>query len=282
MKKAITTAFIGLFCLTTSLTKAQDFSGRAYYASKTNMEGAIKLEGSGMNDQRMKEIEAQMKKAFEKNFILSFNKTESIFEEEQKLETPIVASSGVQIRMSSPNDNKLYKNLKTKVSQSEEDSFGKEFLITDALTNYNWKLEDQSKKIGEYTCYKATAIILVTPEEKKEYEEFKAKQKNSKTQFMTMGEPKDQVITVWYTSEIPVSHGPNDFWGLPGLILEANFDKTTILCTKVILNPKDKIAIKAPTKGKKISKAEHEKIMQKQMEMMMDKNGAMQINVIKQ
>ena len=274
--------FTGLLCLTTSLFQSQDFTGKAYYASKTNMESAIKLEGTGMNDQRMKEIQEQMKKAFEKNFILSFNKIESLFQEEQKLEAPVVASSGVKIRMAGSGDNKLYKNLKSKVSQSEEDSFGKEFLITDKLTDYNWKLEEQSKKIGDYNCYKATAIILVTEEDKKQYEEFKAKQKTAKTQFITFDEPKERTISVWYTPEIPVSHGPNDFWGLPGLILEANFDKTTILCTKVILNPKEKVAIKAPTKGKKISKAEHEKIMQKQMEMMSDGKGAMQINVIKQ
>jgi GLPGLI family protein len=36
---------------------------------------------------------------------------------------------------------------------------------------------------------------------------------------------------------------------LPGLILEVN-DGRTVVCVKVILNPKVKTDIKAPTKGK--------------------------------
>lgn len=282
MKKLILKAFIGLLSLTTPSLLAQDFTGKAYYVSKKNMKGAIKLEGMGMNDQRMKEIEEQMKKAFEKNFILSFNKTESVFEEEQKLDAPNTTSSGVQMRIANSNDNKLYKNLKSKVSRSEEDSFGKDFLITDKLIDYNWKLEEKTKKIGDYNCYKATTIIPVSEEDKKRYEEFKGRGKNAKTQFITLDEPKEKIISVWYTLEIPVSHGPNDFWGLPGLILEANFDKTSVLCTKVILNPKEKVVIKAPTKGKKISKEEYEKIMLKQIEMMSDGKGEMKFNVIKQ
>jgi GLPGLI family protein len=35
-------------------------------------------------------------------------------------------------------------------------------------------------------------------------------------------------ITAWYTPEIPVSQGPEGYWGLPGLILEVNDGKTTI------------------------------------------------------
>ncbi len=64
------------------------------------------------------------------------------------------------------------------------------------------------------------------------------------------------IVTAWYTMDIPVSSGPNLYGGLPGLILEISDDNTTILCTKVVLNPKDKIAIKAPKKGKKVSQNE--------------------------
>jgi GLPGLI family protein len=33
--------------------------------------------------------------------------------------------------------------------------------------------------------------------------------------------PKDVTITAWYT-EIQVNQGPENYWGLPGLILEIN------------------------------------------------------------
>jgi GLPGLI family protein len=52
--------------------------------------------------------------------------------------------------------------------------------------------------------------------------------------------PKDVTITAWYTPEIPVNQGPENYWGLPGLILEINDGKTVILCSKIVLNPKEK------------------------------------------
>jgi GLPGLI family protein len=66
--------------------------------------------------------------------------------------------------------------------------------------------------------------------------------------------PKETIVTAWYTPEIPVNQGPDKYWGLPGLILEVNDGKTVILCSKVVLNSKTKAEIKAPTKGKEISK----------------------------
>jgi GLPGLI family protein len=63
--------------------------------------------------------------------------------------------------------------------------------------------------------------------------------------------PKDVTITAWYTPEIPESR--SKLLGLPGLILEINDGKTVILCSKIVLNPKEKTVIKAPVKGKVIS-----------------------------
>jgi GLPGLI family protein len=60
--------------------------------------------------------------------------------------------------------------------------------------------------------------------------------------------PKETVITAWYTPETPVSQGPDNY--KLGLILEVNDGRTVVLCSKVILNPKVKTDIKAPTKGK--------------------------------
>jgi GLPGLI family protein len=84
--------------------------------------------------------------------------------------------------------------------------------------------------------------------------------------------PKDVVVTAWYTPQIPVSQGPGDFWGLPGLILEINNGGMTVLCSKITLNPKDKVEIKRPTKGEKVSSAEFEAIMMKKLEEMNEMN----------
>ena len=44
--------------------------------------------GRQLSEQRKKQIAERMKSAFEKNFILTFNQSESSYEEEERLESP--------------------------------------------------------------------------------------------------------------------------------------------------------------------------------------------------
>jgi GLPGLI family protein len=80
--------------------------------------------------------------------------------------------------------------------------------------------------------------------------------------------PTETVITAWYAPEIPVNQGPESYWGLPGLILEVNDGRTTILCSKIVLNPKEKAKIEAPSKGKVVTQAEYDETVMKKMEEM--------------
>ena len=280
MIKIITKLTVVAIVFAASILKAQNFQGQAFYESKTNVEGTMKLESQSMTEEMKKQLLESMKKAFEKSYVLTFNKTESIYEEEQKLDAPSPGiGGGMMIKMENSTDGKLYKNIKDKVVITEGDFFGKEFLITDSLATCKWNLESESKKIGYYTCYKATCIIPVSEKDKQDFADFKNKQSDTTTQFMIMDEPKDKLITVWYTPEIPISHGPADYWGLPGLILEANFDKTVILCSKIILNSKDKMGIKKPKKGRKVTKEEYERLIENQLEQMKDDKGDIKIEI---
>lgn len=263
-----------LFCF--SFANAQEFHGQAVYESKTQMKDRVKISGSGMTPEMEKQLEEKMIRAFEKTYILDFNKTESVFTEEVKLDVG-KPTSGIAVKMS--NAGKKYKNTKEKIEISEEDGLGKEFLVTDSLKKWDWKLENETKKIGNYVCHKAVATIPVTAEEIAEYEAQKKEKSEGKTTFFSMSEPKEEIITVWYTPEIPVSHGPENYWGLPGLILEASNGSTVFLCSKIVLNPKQKSAVKRPTKGKKVTKSEYDLIMKKQFESMKDSNGNIEIHI---
>ncbi len=68
--------------------------------------------------------------------------------------------------------------------------------------------------------------------------------------------------------QIPVSLGPDDYWGLPGLILEVNADRTTMYCSKIILNPEEKDAIVMPSKGKEVTREAYTSIVKKKTEEM--------------
>lgn len=264
--------------LLTANAFAQNFQGIAYYSSQTQMKN-FNFSMEGMTPDAHEKMMEKMKKAFEKTYILNFTNTESIYFEEEKLDVPKPSSNGVSVNFSGGNNSKYYKNFKSKQYIRNSDIFGKEFLITDSLEKFDWKITDEQKKIGNYTCNKAQIIIPVTEEEIKEYEEFKKSQEENKTNFMTISEPKDEIIEAWYTMEIPVSNGPREYWGLPGLILELHNGNTTLLCSKIILNPEQKIEMKAPKNGKKVSQKEFDKIEEDKLNSMKNGDGAIEIRM---
>lgn len=269
---------IVLFSFIFTNALSQNFQGIAYYSSQTQIKD-FNISGEGITPDMKEKMMEKMKKAFEKNYILTFTNSESVYAEEEKLDAPNPSGNRISMGFSGGNNSKYYKNFKNKQFINNNDIFGKEFLITDSLEKFDWKITEEQKKIGNYSCNKAQIIIPVTKEDIEEYEEFKKKQEGNKTSFMTISEPKDEIIEAWYTMEIPVSNGPREFWGLPGLILELHDGNTTLLCSKIVINPKEKIEIKAPKNGKKVTQKEFNKIQEDKMNSMMNENGAIEIKM---
>ncbi|WP_338409344.1 GLPGLI family protein [uncultured Flavobacterium sp.] len=276
MKISISLLFLSFI----NLCLGQKFQATAYYASQTQMKN-FNITSPDMTPAMQEKLMAVMKKSFEETYVLNFTNFESLYQKEQKLEVPNTNNGSVNFKMitSGNNESKLYKNFKNKQFITNEDIFGKEFLITDSLKIFNWKLINEQKKIGNYTCYKAQIIKPVTDEDLKEYEEIKKKQELGKTSFFIMNEPKEEIIEAWYTLDIPVSNGPGKYWGLPGLILELHEGSTTLLCSKIVLNPKDTIEIKAPKNGKKVNQKKFDKIQEDKLNSMKDGDGVIQIKM---
>lgn len=270
---------LGVVFLSCFGATAQNFQGIAVYESKTST-ADFKARMSGnrnITPEMQKNMEEGMKAMFEKTFFLNFDKTASIYKEEERLEGPTQGGGGMRM-MASMNGSggTMYKNVKEKYYAVDKELMGKEFLVKDSLASLNWKMESETRVIGGYNCFKATAIIPVSqtdfrnlrPRRSEETVEKKV-DTEKKTNFMDNLEmPKETIVTAWYTPEIPVNQGPDKYWGLPGLILEVNDGKTVILCSKVVLNPKTKSEIKAPTKGKEISQKEFDETTIKKMQEM--------------
>lgn len=242
---------------------AQEFQGTATYFSKTSVEDITAgIEGNNEIPQEMqKMMKERMKKMFEKTFTLTFNKNESIYTEEQQLET----NDNPGDRMMSSvmgTFGKHYKNIKDKLYISNKEFFGKEFLIKDSLPNLSWKMGTETKKIGDYNCYKATAVIAISVTD---VSNIKLPAPNNKKEESIVSEnnqtPKEKTITAWYCLDIPISQGPDNYWGLPGLILEINDGKTTILCTKLVLNNSEKLEIMPAKNGKSVTQKEFDEIV---------------------
>ncbi len=280
MKKLFSIAIV--LCSVFSMN-AQDFQGLAVYESKTSTSD-FKANFGGNREitpEMQKNIEERMRKMMEKTFVLNFDKTASIYKEEEKLDAPGQNGGGMRMMSSMMGGGgTTYKNVKEKTYAVDKEFMGKEFLVKDSLPKLDWKMESETKQIGGYICYKATAVKPVSQSDFRNFrakkEEPKKDEKEKTTNLMDSFEmPKEVTITAWYAPEIPINQGPESYWGLPGLILEVSDGKTVILCSKVVLNAKEKVAIKAPTKGKVISQKEYDETVTKKMEEMREqfKNG---------
>ena len=229
---------------------------------------------------------------------------EHCYKEEEKLDAPGQGGQGGGARMMSSmmgGGGTNFKNIKDKTYAVDKEFMGKEFLVKDSLPNYAWKLEGETKLIGGYNCFKATTVRPVSQADFRNFRPRKEKKEEAKdetkkpegeakkTNFMDDFElPKEVTITAWYTPEIPISQGPENYWGLPGLILEVSDGKTVVLCSKIVLNSKEKAEIKAPTNGKEISQKEYDETVTKKMEEFRQMNqgrggnGGMQIRMGRQ
>ena len=209
-----------------------------------------------MPPERASYIKGRMKTATEKNYILDFNSSSSYFEEEERLD-PNSESGGFNWMqfVTGPAQGAIFRDIQSQTYTNKKELFGKMFLIKDSIPESKWIMTGETRKIGMYNAYKAT----YTKEVEERVMSFRrgGNQSSNETPEKKM---KEVIITAWFTPEIPVSTGPSLFGGLPGLILEVNADRLTMLCTKVVLNPKDKIKIKEPKKGKEVTMSEYEKI----------------------
>jgi len=249
---------------------AQNISGQAFYESKTTVDMDALGGGREMSEEMKKTVAQMMKSALEKTYILTFNKDESIYKEQEKLDAAPM-NPGFKMMLSSYSPGAQYKNLKTGQIVEENEFFGKQFLVTDSIKTLDWQITKESKTIGQYIAFKATAIkkvdpndySMARPKKKDEKENAKVKKDTAQPQDpMDMIEiPEEIEVTAWFTPQIPVSNGPGEYAGLPGLILELNVYRTTLLCSKIVMNPKDSEKIEPPKKGKEVTREEYVKIV---------------------
>jgi GLPGLI family protein len=89
------------------------------------------------------------------------------------------------------------------ITEALDEDFG-EFLV--ARPYLKWELHDETKVIGDFTCFKATTFYTVTNPDGKVF---------------------NHDFTAWYTPQLPYKFGPAGFGNLPGLIIELQ-DKNAI------------------------------------------------------
>jgi GLPGLI family protein len=94
--------------------------------------------------------------------------------------------------------NVIYKNFNQHIMLSEENAFREKVIVQDSLNLLTWKISKETKYISKLKCQKAEAFF------------------------------RGRNYTAWFSTDVPVSHGPWKLHGLPGLILEAYDDKKQV------------------------------------------------------
>ncbi len=228
MKK---TLFAAILLLALQTTQAQVKEGKVIYERKVNLHRR-------MTDESMKSLVPEFSTS---KVELDFSSDESIYKN-IKQDDDIRDNAGedhnrVVMKIGGGADDQTYKNYATERITEERELGPKKYLIEDTLQKQNWKLEGEMKTIKGYACKKAT----------------------------TKGRESVDVIA-WYTEDIQTSTGPESFGNLPGLILELNINDAEIVFTAldIITKDFDKKIVKAPTEGKKITRAAFRKMMEEQ------------------
>jgi GLPGLI family protein len=174
-------------------------------------------------------VKAQLEK-MNKTMVLYYDKGESLY---KQLTTDNDAQSmqgNISVQTVQINSGgSYYKSQKDKKSIAQEYIVDRAFLITEPLRS-EWQLLPEEKNIGNYKCKKAT---------------------NSKN------------ATAWYCPEIPISDGPYLYQGLPGLILEVDIPGKIITMQNIEFDAIVKDKILSPKTGKKISREEYIKTLEK-------------------
>ena len=113
---------------------------------------------------------------------------------------------------------------------------GRTFRISEELPNYPWRLTGEQATFLGYPVFQAIA------------------QQDSTT------------LEAWFTPEIPVPAGPAQYGGLPGLILTLTVDSNRVTYTATSIDTTTAVeAIKMPTDGSKVTRAEYDKIVEEKM-----------------
>lgn len=142
-------------------------------------------------------------------------------------------------------NNETYVNTLDNKYVEKKDFMGKTFLIKGKPEEKKWKMTGEIKSILDFPCLKATF------------------------------EDSTGVIEAWFTTEIAASTGPENYGGLPGLIMQLTIvkEKRTLTADELSLKEVNSTEFKEPTEGKEVTREEFYKIVKEKMQEMRQAGG---------
>ncbi|HBS87854.1 MAG: hypothetical protein A2W91_10935 [Bacteroidetes bacterium GWF2_38_335] len=257
MKKILFSLVIISFFLSSGKTFAQDtLGGTVKYMQITKLDFSGR-KGRGMDDQRFKDFIADLPEESKIVKTLYFTEKASLYEEvaaENASVDPKERRAAMFMSMGrkpKASVEKVYIDLENSKKTELLMFMTRNFIVESDIEAKSWKLSNEMKKIQGFTCMKAEMII-------------------------TKDSARTDSIVAWFTPEIPLSIGPENYTGLPGLVMAVEKNRETILLASTVemTLPKDGTIV-VPSDGKKVTKEELDQIIKEKIEEFKASGGGM-------
>jgi GLPGLI family protein len=157
-------------------------------------------------------------------------------------------------------DAETFKDYETGLFTETRELGPKQYLISDSLKALKWKITPDTMTINGILCTKATTTIEVP----KRSFSFRGAGGGNGARTRPAPEMEKQPVIAWFAMDIPSQAGPDNYFGLPGLIMMVDVNNGTTVIKATSIEPIGKVTIKAPTKGKAITREEYRKLLQNQ------------------
>ena len=205
---------------------------------------------------------------------LQFNATQSLYKpvketEDQMPEPGGGGGGGFRMRFGGGGNAETYRDYENGTSTESRELGPKKYLIDDSLRSLKWKLEEDTMTINGYLCKKATTTFSM--------QQFGGQMRrfggNAAAAGIDTNAIKKQMaevrpVTAWYAEQFETQAGPETYFGLPGLIMKVDVDNGFMVYSALSVTADDKLTVKAPTSGKKITRDEYRKMQEEQMQNM--------------
>lgn len=178
------------------------------------------------------------------NTVLYFNTEASLYKNAENANDAMnveqEAEGGGQIIMHmAPPENIMYCDLTNKILTQQRDFMQRKFLIESPIDGSGWKLTGKQKMVLNYPCMEAIRVDSI------------------------------DTVSAWYTPVIPLSTGPLDYVGLPGMVMEVHVNNDMEVITATAVSKEvDASQIKKPKDGKKVTQEEYDKIVEEKLKEM--------------
>ncbi len=219
------------------LNAQETLSGTVKYQQTTKFDFSNRI-GPARDSQRFKDFIASVPEEGNFAYVLNFFNGKALYKEndaEQEALDRNTQRAMHFISMTSPPSLKLlqvYYNIEKNKKIEQLELMTRNFIVESEIETKAWKMGTERKKILDYVCMSAELNM------------------------------ENQIIKAWFTPQIPLSIGPDQYTGLPGLVLAVEKDGVTIfLATSIELAEPLKKDLSKPKEGNKVSQEKLDKLL---------------------